>query len=496
MEAASAKQPRRLRSANRTEGAAPLADMNTDQVAAKHALAESEERFRATFANVAVGIAHVAADGRWLRVNKALSRILGWPADELITKSFQEITHQDDLALELAQLEGLSDGKVDSYSVDNRTLRKNGTLVWIRRTVSCARESAGTIDYFVSVVEDISAQKHAEEQFHLLMREARHRLKNILGIVLAIARQTTAREPYRSAVFTERIRALAATQDLLIRSEWRGTDVEDLVRAQLAHLADFFEYRITMRGPKLHLNAAAAQAVGLAFHELATNAGKYGALSTDAGRIEVSWRVAGDTFAMSWIESGGPPVRPPEHQGFGTTVIGTMVKRTLGGEVQLDYAPSGLAWRLTCPAGALAPRAAFAGYSMFGTSTAEHPSQFVAGKAPMLRCVHTMRSIIVNSAAFSPDAPMFQGHFPMTEGCRRQLRPRRTARGGSQSPSHVSSRVRKSASFRILGAANRTTGNIKHQESVEDSTQCFRKEPSLMKGKLAMAAAVAEVRPA
>jgi hypothetical protein len=73
--------------------------------------------------------------------------------------------------------------------------------------------------------------------------------------------------------------------------------------------------------------------------------------STDTGRIEVSWRVDGDAFAMSWTESGGPSVRPPERQGFGTTVIDTMVKRTLGGEVQLDYAPSGLAWRLTCPAG-------------------------------------------------------------------------------------------------------------------------------------------------
>ncbi len=361
MEAASAKQPCRLRSANQTEGAASLAaDMSRDQVEATHALAESEVRFRATFENAAVGIAHVAFDGRWLRVNKAMSRILGWPEEELVTKSFQEITHRDDLAVELAQLERLGDGKVDSYSVDKRILRKNGTIVWIRRTVSCVRKSDGSIDYFVSVVEDISAQKHAEEQIHLLMREARHRVKNILGIVLTIARQTATREPGRSAVFTERIRALAATQDLLIQSEWRGTDVDDLVRAQLAHLADFFESRIAVRGPKVHLNAAAAQAVGLALHELATNAGKYGALSTDAGQVEVSWGVDGGAFAMSWIESGGPPVRPPEHQGFGTTVIDTMVKRTLGGEVQLDYAPSGLAWRLTCPAGALARRAAFA----------------------------------------------------------------------------------------------------------------------------------------
>jgi PAS domain S-box-containing protein len=327
------------------------ADMIAGQVEARHALAESEARFRATFENAAVGIAHVDSDGRWLRVNEAMSRILGWPADELVTKSFQEITYRDDLAVELAQLQRLGDGKVDSYTVDKRTLRKDGTIVWIRRTVSCVRRSDGSVDYFVSVVEDICGQKYAEEQIHLLMREARHRVKNILAIVLAIAHQTAARDPPCFAIFTERIRALAATQNLLIRSEWRGADADGLVRAQLAHLADFFGSRIAVHGPKLHLNAAAAQAVGLALHELATNAGKYGALSTDTGRIEVSWRVDGAAFAMSWTESGGPSVRPPERQGFGTTVIDTMVKRTLGGEVQLDYAPSGLAWRLTCPAG-------------------------------------------------------------------------------------------------------------------------------------------------
>jgi PAS domain S-box-containing protein len=124
--------------ADRTRGAASLAaGMIAHRVEAKHALAESEARFRATFENAAVGIAHVAFDGRWLRVNEAMSRILGWPADELLTKAFPEITYRDDLTVELPQLDRLSDGKVDSYSVDKRTLRKDGTIVRIRRTVRC-----------------------------------------------------------------------------------------------------------------------------------------------------------------------------------------------------------------------------------------------------------------------------------------------------------------------------------------------------------------------
>jgi PAS domain S-box-containing protein len=276
-----------------------------------------------------------------------MGRIVGWPADELVTKSFQEVTYPEDLAVELAQLEQLRDGKIDSYSLDKRYLGKDGTIVWTRRTVSCVRKSDGSLDYLVSVIEDISARKHAEERLHFLMREANHRVKNILGVVQALVRQTA---PNCFAIVSERIRALAANQDLLVRNEWRGTDVEDLVRAQLAYLADFFESRISVHCPELHLNAAAAQAIGLALDELATNAGKYGALSTDAGRIDVGWQVDGDALTMSWAERGGPPVRAPDHRGFGTTVINSMVKHAVGGEVQLNYASSGLEWHLTCPA--------------------------------------------------------------------------------------------------------------------------------------------------
>src|SRR5262249_15294093 len=148
----------------------------------------------------------------------------------------------------------------------------------------------------------------------------------------------------------ERIQALAANQDLLGRNQHQGADLDDLVRTHLAHFADLVGSRITALGPKLHLNAAAAQAIGLALHELATNAGKYGALSTDMGLVDIGWAMTDDSFTMSWGERNGPPVRPPERKGFGSTVIDKMAGRRLGGEVQLDYAPSGLGWRLTCPA--------------------------------------------------------------------------------------------------------------------------------------------------
>jgi two-component sensor histidine kinase len=181
------------------------------------------------------------------------------------------------------------------------------------------------------------------------MREVNHRAKNMLSVVDAIAHQTATKNPADFvARFSERIQALAASQDLLIRSEWRGAEVEDLVCAQLAPFADLIGSRITVRGPKGRLKAAGAQALGLALHELATNAGKYGALSTDTGRVDICWAIDGGTFTMSWIERDGPPVSAPTRRGFGTIVMGAMTERSMNGTVDLAYAPSGVTWRLTC----------------------------------------------------------------------------------------------------------------------------------------------------
>ena len=205
----------------------------------------------------------------------------------------------------------------------------------------------------------LQAAGHAEkalnahvEYIHLLMREADHRAKNMLGLVQAVARQTAAGEPENFiSRFTERMQALAANHDLLIRNEWQGVAVVDLIRTQLAHFADLIGARVALRGPtNLRLNAAACEVIGLVLHELATNATKYGALSVDGGGIDISWGVKGDMFTMSWIEHDGPPVSRPERTGFGSTVITSLPELTIGGEAQLEHAPSGTTWRLTCPA--------------------------------------------------------------------------------------------------------------------------------------------------
>jgi two-component sensor histidine kinase len=130
----------------------------------------------------------------------------------------------------------------------------------------------------------------------------------------------------------------------------RGVDIEDLVRTQLALFASLIDSRIAVRGPRLRLKPEAAQSIGLALHELATNAGKYGALSNNKGRIDIWWQATANMFTMSWTENEGPPVVTPTRRGFGSTVISTMAKHSLDGEVALYYARSGLMWRLTCPA--------------------------------------------------------------------------------------------------------------------------------------------------
>jgi len=123
-----------------------------------------------------------------------------------------------------------------------------------------------------------------------------------------------------------------------------------LVCAQVAPFADLLGSRIVVRGPKLRLNAASAQAIGLALHELTTNAGKNEALSRDTGRLDVGWGTEGETFTMSWTERDGPQVCPPQRRGFGTIVMTTMAERSVDGAVDLEYAPSGVTWRLMCRA--------------------------------------------------------------------------------------------------------------------------------------------------
>jgi NO-binding membrane sensor protein with MHYT domain/two-component sensor histidine kinase len=203
----------------------------------------------------------------------------------------------------------------------------------------------------MGLVRDITQRKRAEEHLHLLMREINHRSRNMLAVVQSIAHRTVASnvEEFIDR-FSERIQALSANQDLLIKNDWHGADVEELVRAQLAPFSDLIDTRIQIQGPHLRVTPSAAQSIGLALHELATNASKYGPLSNDRGCVGIDWQLDRDEFTISWVERDGPCVEPPRRKGFGTTVISVVAKASVEGKVELDYPATGLIWRLKSPA--------------------------------------------------------------------------------------------------------------------------------------------------
>jgi PAS domain S-box-containing protein len=327
--------------------------------AADDLLHESEATFRAMFEVSSVGKIEIEPKtGRFLRANAAMCKFVGYSEAELLARTVLDITHPDDRDSARELLRRMVTGELAVFDMEKRYIRKDGNTVWARVTANIIRGESGQPLRDTAVVQDITPRKEREEREHLLMREVNHRAKNMLSVVDAIAHQTAARNPEDFIErFSERIQALSANQDLLVRNEWNGVEIADLVRAQLAHFADLIGSRIAMHGPKLRLNPASAQAIGLALHELATNAGKYGALSTDRGRVDVSWGTDGDTLTMGWTEREGPPVSAPKRRGFGTIVMEAMAERSVDGKVDLDYAPSGLTWRLTCPAAnALEPR--------------------------------------------------------------------------------------------------------------------------------------------
>ncbi len=319
-------------------------------------LLASEERFRGIFENAPTGISISDIQGNFVQCNPAYERILGYSIEELRNAPFFTVVHPDDRDANLGEMVRLVRGEVPYFEIFNRSLHKSGRTVWVHKFVLLLKDRHGTPVNIVALVTDMTERKRQEEQIKLLMREVNHRSKNLLAVVQSVARQTAAYgDPEHFAErFSERLQGLSASHDLLVHNSWQGVGLEELVTSQLALFADLVGRRIVISGPPLRINASAAQSLGMALHELAVNAGKYGALSCADGRVDVSWQVRdeqgeGGRLELLWAEQGGPPVSAPKRSGLGTFILTRLVEQSLTAQVKLDFAPSGMSWSLSAP---------------------------------------------------------------------------------------------------------------------------------------------------
>ncbi|HEX5263103.1 MAG TPA: PAS domain-containing protein, partial [Phenylobacterium sp.] len=291
----------------------------TDLKRVQHTLEHTEARYRRTFEHAAVGVAHVSPSGRFLAVNPRLCEILGYPEEELLAITFQEITHPDDLEPDLELARALLAGEIDRFEMEKRYLKPSGEIVWADLTASLQRDADGTPLNYISVINDIGGRKQAEERLNFLFGELAHRSKNLLTVILSAVRQigqsAASVEDFQAGI-SDRVVGLAAAQDLLTRHDYAGAPVSDLVVGQLSAFVTAADRRVKLSGPPITLRAAATHSLGLALHELATNACKPGALSRSQGEVSVVWsllesRAEPLRFQMTWTERGGPLVMPP-----------------------------------------------------------------------------------------------------------------------------------------------------------------------------------------
>lgn len=316
------------------------------------ALQTSAALLQAATDNASVGLATLDRSLLYTFANPAYSSIFGLSHD-VVGRPPGELLAADTAKQIAPLLESALAGERRSCELAHSSSALVGGVGHYSVVCESERDIAGDIVGVVMVVFDISDRKRSEEHIQLLLSEVNHRSKNMLSLVSAIARQTKAPSAEEFVDrFSERIQALAASHDLLAKSKWHSIAVVDLLSAQLAHFKGLIGRRIALNGPGLKLSVAGAQCIGMVIHELSTNAAKHGALSNQEGRVEIVWELnkdsTGDHFSICWTESGGPPVMAPAQRGFGSTVITSMAELSLDGEVQVDYARSGLSWRLMC----------------------------------------------------------------------------------------------------------------------------------------------------
>jgi PAS domain S-box-containing protein len=227
--------------------------------------------------------------------------------------------------------------------------------------IEALRDERGGVLGTTSVAVDITERKANEDQLRLLLRELTHRGKNLLAVIHAIARQTASRtcsvEDFLDR-FSARLVAIGASHDLLIADNWHGASLRMLVEQQLGEHANHFGEKIAIEGEDVMLKPEAVQNLGLALHELATNARKYGSLSEPEGEVRISWTFCEEAAKLKlvWQERGGPKVTPPQRSGFGRAMIENVVSKALEGDVTLSFPAKGVRCEIVIPSAQVTSR--------------------------------------------------------------------------------------------------------------------------------------------
>ena len=338
----------------RIVGASKIARDITENKRAEQALLESEERFR-KLANTVPDIVWTAApDGtitfvndRWFHFRGLTQgeNTLNWPEPELHPDDRQRCIERWNRALR----------EETRYEIEARIQRYDGEYRWFLIRAVPVRNAGGRIAIWIGSTTDIHDQKRAEEHQRRLTAELSHRVKNMLAVVQVLAERsgskaTTVDECLEA--FRGRLQALSGAHNALLTGDWKWASLTSLVQTALEpYLGDSDRIRLDI--PDLQLKPEAALTLALGFHELATNAAKYGALSSPTGRISLTAHVQsaenGEELRIVWQENGGPAVEPPAVAGFGTTMLTQALEYQHEGRAELDWRKEGLVCRLTLP---------------------------------------------------------------------------------------------------------------------------------------------------
>jgi PAS domain S-box-containing protein len=308
---------------------------------------QDQRRFAAIIESSEDAIISKNLDGVIMSWNSGAERLFGYTADEAIGRPVTMLIPPERIDEEPGIIARIRRGeRIEHYDTVRR--RKDGSPIDISLTVSPIKDSDGTIIGASKIARDITDRKRAEQRQHLLVGEVKHRIKNLLATVQAIARQTLKGTSVEEReAFIARLMALANAQDLLTLERWNRAAVHEVVDRALRPFEAKHSARFLTKGPRdVWVDAQRASLLTMALHELATNAVKYGALSNGYGVVTLTWEVTGEEDAQSvrltWRELGGPLVVPPERKGFGSFLIERALQSGGGGGAKLDFHPNGL----------------------------------------------------------------------------------------------------------------------------------------------------------